>query len=115
MDLQQFLRYIELRMDAIASTYFGLVLNRAKVNYINDNWSSLVRSLEKSKEISIEVEIDLNFFTPDGEVKGKYTTEIAIKENLPPEEGLSDYVARLEKLIELHKKFLRRTQYSKFI
>ncbi|MCY0849821.1 hypothetical protein [Sulfuracidifex metallicus] len=114
MEVNDFLRRISISRDNVYSTFFGLALNRARLTYIETNWRELVRSLEK-KGGTIPVNLELDFNTPLGKVKGTYTSYISIREGFPPEEGLLEVMERAKRLINMDESFLKNLGFKDYI
>ncbi len=113
MEVNDFLRHISLTRDNVYSTLFGLQINRAKLRYIEENWSSIVRALEQKDRISLELQLD--FQTPIGRVRGSFTSHVSIREGMPPEEGLIEVLERTRKIIKMDEDFLRRTYMKDYM
>ncbi|BBG25687.1 hypothetical protein [Sulfuracidifex tepidarius] len=113
MEVSDFLRHISLMRDNVYSTLFGLEINRAKLRYIQENWSSLVRALERTDRISLELQLD--FQTPIGRVTGSFMSHVSIREGMPPEEGLMEVLERTKRIINMDEDFLRRTYMKDYI
>ncbi len=113
MEVEDFLRQVSALRDNVYSTLFGLALNKAKLRYIEENWSSLVRSLEGRDRISIDLSLDFN--TPMGRVKGSYVSHISIREGLPPEEGLVEVMEKIKRIIKMDEDFLGRTKARDYL